>query len=320
MRGSLQIPSTFGDVSGGVNGRPFEGDHGWSKWYLSAFKQFEWNPFSVLLYWPSKQAIEADPADVQPSRGLIAGRRPVEYDDSLRNEKVLVMPTRDDLRYLGPAAGMAAFQGGEFGEMAQASRRFQRDALHWHPNSFEVAAIVIAQLGGAFSYASMHIRRGDLQYETSKTDAATTMRNIAALVPSVPGSPKPAIYMATDENDHAFFDALHEKYTIYQFRDFFEGAGGNVLKRYAKEHGIDRRRVGQIEMIICAAGSRFIGSESSTFSAEISKLHGYLGAPDTNMYYHTKKMRPKPAGKVARKERVAGQTYMVENAIQWEEV
>merc|ERR1712196_400934 len=123
----------------------------------------------------------------------------------------------------------------------------------------------------------MHIRRGDLQYDDAKTDAATTVRNIRNLVP--PGS---LIYLATDETDHDFFDVLHQKYEIAQFRDFFQHEYDYILKKYARKHGIDRRRVGQIEMIICAAGKLFISSASSTFSAGIQKLHGYIGADDTN--------------------------------------
>ena len=80
----------------------------------------------------------------------------------------------------------------------------------------QIAAHVISQLGGVFAYHSMHIRRGDLQYDDAKTDAATTVRNIRNLVP--PGS---LIYLATDETDHDFFDVLHQQYKIAQFRDFF---------------------------------------------------------------------------------------------------
>lgn len=251
-----------------------------------------------------------------------AHRLITEYTDREAREKVLLLRDDDgragpsDSRFLGAVAGFVAFEGGEFGERAKAARRVLRDALHWHPTTFEVAARVIAQLGGLFAYSSIHIRRGDIQYEDAKTDAATTIKNIKGLIPL--GS---VLYIATDETDHGFFDALHKAYKVYQFRDFFRGEGGHVLSRYAKKHGIDRRKVGQIETVICAAAEVFVSSQSSTFSGAIQKLHGYLGAKDTNVYHHTHRGEKLASReKRARKQRVAGTEYMTENPIQWEEV
>ena len=94
-----------------------------------------------------------------------------------------------------------------------------------------------------------------------------------------------------------------------------------ILKKYARKHGIDRRRVGQVEMIICAAGKLFISSASSTFSAGIQKHHGYIGADDTNVYHHTHTNEKLGSHKKrARMERVQGNEYMSENPIQWEDV
>ena len=93
-----------------------------------------------------------------------------------------------------------------------------------------------------------------------------------------------------------------------------------MLKTYSKKHGIDRRMLGQIEMLICAAGDVFVGSRSSTFSGGIFRLHGYLGAKDSNLYHHTDNESPRETTPQARNHRVHGQDYMDENPILWEEV
>lgn len=47
-----------------------------------------------------------------------------------------------------------------------------------------------------------------------------------------------------------------------------QGEGGHVLSRYAKKHGIDRRKVGQIETVICAAAEVFISVICKGFTSD----------------------------------------------------
>ena len=52
---------------------------------------------------------------------------------------------------------------------------------------------------------------------------------------------------------------------------------------------------GMVEQLVCAAGRRFAGTPSSTFTSYIFRLRGYMaegmprGAPDPTCFFHTSK-------------------------------
>ena len=148
-----------------------------------------------------------------------------------------------------------------------------RDNVHFVDEVFEVAAQAIALLG-ATRYSALHVRRNDLQYTQSWVSAEQTLQNIRPLL--LPGE---TLYLATDETNHSFFDAFRQEHRVVQFADLFEhGPLRHVV--------VPPKLIGCIEQVICTLGRRFVGTQYSTFSSYITRLRGYIHAPDTLIYDH----------------------------------
>ena len=64
-------------------------------------------------------------------------------------------------------------------------------------------------------------------------------------------------------------------------------AGGKHEAVLKSEGEIPTKFVGQIEQVICSGGRIFIATPSSTFSGFVPRLRGYMGVPDTAVYYNT---------------------------------
>ena len=82
------------------------------------------------------------------------------------------------------------------------------------------------------------------------------------------------LYLATDETAPDFFKAFNNNYTVHTLRsitkqhpEIFKFVG-SVQKLHKLE--------GMIEQAICAAGRRFFGTPSSTYSSYIFRLRGYM--------------------------------------------
>ena len=71
-----------------------------------------------------------------------------------------------------------------------------------------------------------------------------------------------------------------------------------------------------MEQLICAAGRAFVATEHSTFSGFIPRLRGYMGAPDTQIYFNTYRY----FGPSDDHAEIEGQNYMREFPALWEEV
>lgn len=281
-----------------------------------------------MLYWPSKEALQELDSLPSPSRPA------VEYTDNERNSMVISFPScsagdsgRDQKwRYLQQAANFVivprsradALTGttvdvsngltmDKFGREkanihANSLHSFLRDHIRLTPNVFNVAARVIAHqvLGGGvpFQFAALHIRRNDLQYKNSFTTAANTLENIRALLR--PGEP---VYIATDEVSVGFFQPIQDEFGVVQWKDFFntdgtsDGSNKFSLDLSFLEGGhVSRKVEGLTEMVICSMARVFIGTPSSTFTAYIRRLRGYIKAPDTTAYDHTRKYNePNPS-------------------------
>lgn len=174
---------------------------------------------------------------------------------------------------------------------------------------FAAAAKIVAFLGFQ-QFASMQIRRNDLQYKTSFTSASKSLAAVDGLLDD-----GEAIYLATDEIERDFFDIFEKRgHITYRYADFFTDRGGNVLKGDAA--ATDPKLIGLIEQIVCACGRVFIGTEMSTFTGYILRLRGHIGVRNLNRYYHTKG----PYGKESSGEKpsTTGSCYTCEFPIMWE--
>jgi len=160
-------------------------------------------------------------------------------------------------RYLNPPASAVLF--GEQ-RMDVAAHRLLRDGVHYRAELFEVAARIVRKMG-LFRYAAMHVRRNELQYKQEFVGSAQMLANAKALL--VEGE---AIYLATDEQDKSFFDAMRQGgHKVFFLSDFPE-----------EVKGVDKHKLGIVEQIICAGGRIFFGTGHSTFSSFIYRLRGYM--------------------------------------------
>uniref|UniRef100_A0A7S1U264 O-fucosyltransferase family protein n=1 Tax=Phaeomonas parva TaxID=124430 RepID=A0A7S1U264_9STRA len=158
-------------------------------------------------------------------------------------------------------------------------RRYTRDGLRYRDEIICASARAVAhlkELGGG-SYASYHIRRGDLQYAVVKIPAEEIVENIRDVVPA--GIPA---YVGTDERDKSFFDKLKAFHggQLYFLDDLIEEAGSDFE--------LSPNYYGMMEQLLCAGGSTFVGTHFSTFSGYIARLRGYRKWPSKSNYYPTK--------------------------------
>ena len=285
------------------------------------------DPLSHVLGWPSVAAAR-DGASPPPSALFVDNREWVELTPALRDAPALYFPMwYPNYRCLGQVAAMVAFGDGSTGlpagvqgGMAAAAHGVLKRGVRYGDLVWRVAAAVIAQLGGLFAYSSMHVRRNDLQYKEVFISANVMMRNVGALF-----RPNEPLYVATDEGDAAFFDAVRKGHTVYRWHDFLSDRGGRAVQRAAAALGlaggaVPDKVVGLVEQVICAGGRAFVGTEHSTYSAYIARLRGYIGAPDQGFYKATARYGKScdPAGGQPSCGRpVQGQEYKYEFDVMW---
>lgn len=70
--------------------------------------------------------------------------------------------------------------------------------------------------------------------------------------------------------------------------------------------------------VICSGGRIFFGTRSSTFSAYITRMRGYIDAPDKNSYLHNNVHSGDPEKDKKRVGGMSGNTYMIEFPSMWE--
>lgn len=108
-------------------------------------------------------------------------------------------------------------------------------------------------------FDSMHIRRGDLQYEEVKVDAVELYE--ASKKELIEGG---TVYVATDEKNRDFFKPLEEHYDLCFLDDFkhlFEGLNTNMY--------------GMLDQLVASRGRVFYGTYLSTFTGFINRMRGY---------------------------------------------
>jgi hypothetical protein len=149
------------------------------------------------------------------------------------------------------------------------SKRLIRDQVKFRPEILAAADCIVAALG---SYNAMHVRRGDFieQFPESNLDAREILKNVIQHVPT-----KTKLYIATDERDRRFFSHFRKQYELCFLDDF----------RSLIPEDMPSTSVACVEQVICAAASVFVGTRLSTFSGYITRLRGYYGAADQQIYF-----------------------------------
>jgi len=155
-------------------------------------------------------------------------------------------------------------------------KRFVRDFIHYHENIFCAAGKVVQLLQdegrqrgfevdeeGAGGYSAWHVRRGDLQYKEVIISAEEWYENTAKLWLT-----KEILYIATDEQNRAFFDPIAAHHDLRFLSDYIERAG------LAK---LDSSFLGMVETVVASRGRLFVGTWHSTFSGYIIRMRGYYG-------------------------------------------
>jgi hypothetical protein len=267
-----------------------------------------WNaPIDNVLYIPSKKAFDDSGEEAKLGGKFIGNRHPIDLSEAQWTEpKVLHFPSGNELqrknyRFLGQIAALVAFAEPE---PRRVLMQLVRDRIHYLPKTFEMAAKVVAHLG-LFGFSSLHIRRNELQYKDVFISMEKLAENVEGLF--MPGE---IIYVATDQSNEHFLDALRKTHEVYVWKDFFGPKGNNILTDLDIPGGI----IGQIEQVICAGGRSHAGTDFSTFSGFIPRLRAYMDAPDKGIYLNTRKQfRPWNT-----KPELEGDDYFHENPKTWE--
>ncbi|KAL1520402.1 hypothetical protein AB1Y20_021988 [Prymnesium parvum] len=261
--------------------------------------------------WPSVRHVEAAAARDASLRRAVAARQGVEYSGALVHAPLLDLPScrrdrSDAYRYLGQMAH--AVVAAPPSRVGADVRQVLRDGVRYVDAVWQVATRVVAYLG-AFGYSALHVRRNDLQYKHVFVAANQTLSNVAPLLRE-----GEVLYLATDESDPTFFDVWRRRHPqIYRWADLFGEATGGLLRGVA----VDRKLIGCIEQAICAMGRRFIGTQHSTFSGYITRLRGFIGAPDTLIYHHNRPWSASHARNEQMQPAHDGRNYMDEDPVMW---
>jgi len=163
-------------------------------------------------------------------------------------------------------------------------KRFVRDFLHYHDAIFCAAGKIVKALQaecakrgfnpdaeGAGGYSALHIRRGDFQYKRVKLPASEWYDNTKEVWKS-----KEILYIATDERNKTWFDAIAAHHDVRFLDDYWDMAGmGRLDPNYA----------GMVDTIVASRGRAFAGTWFSTFSGYINRMRGYHGMTMKDSWY-----------------------------------
>jgi len=280
----------------------------WKAYLFNNFGGQAWTPLKNVILDPSVQEYMRNPHGNKKD-DLMKGKRPIDFGQDLLSKTVIHFPSchgphgdQGDYRFLGQISNAVLFADRtkeiEF-------KRFWKNFIHYPPQVFEAASHMIARMG-LFSYTAIHIRRNDLQYKEVFQNAQATLRNIDAFL--YPGE---TLYVATDETNDGFFDALREKHKVYQWKDVVDAAKGI---QYSE------KVINIIEQTICTGGRLFFGTQKSTFSSYIFRMRGYVGAPDTNEYWHNIHYTGIDYVDKFAQPKVTGSNYMMEDPGMWKDL
>eukprot|EP01062_Namystynia_karyoxenos_P029061 TRINITY_DN21907_c0_g1_i1.p1 TRINITY_DN21907_c0_g1~~TRINITY_DN21907_c0_g1_i1.p1 ORF type:complete len:817 (+),score=105.89 TRINITY_DN21907_c0_g1_i1:100-2550(+) len=205
-------------------------------------------------------------------RSLGSGhRRVVQYTSDLQNTKVV--------HFSGDTVGRTLTHFYTWIVHADRARddfakRFVRDWLHYDPELFCKARDLLSLLMLEGEFSSMHVRRGELQFEEVKLEASKLLQQTRGHLKS-----GETIYISTDEKDINFFRPFVDAgYKVRTLRDYYERAGlGKINQNW----------MGMIESIVASQGRTFTGTYMSTFTAYIYRLRLYYGKALGTNWYHS---------------------------------
>lgn len=313
MSSELSIDSKFAE-----NGYFDGGMKDWRKYLNGKADKMDtnmaWGPLAHILNWPSIEAVQN--GDHKPDRMFISNRDNIEYTEREQNLAWIHFPSCDkgdpgtsrDYRYLGQVASFVWFDSREKSDDLM---RMMRDHIHLREEVMFYASYIVQKLG-AFQYAALHIRRNELQYKESFIAAQDSLAHVKPLL-----KPNEILYIATDEKDPKFFEAIEKEYTVYKWKDFVEPGGKMYLGDDIK---MPRKYEGVIEMAVCGMGRIFFGTDTSTFTSYITRLRGYFDAPDTSTYHHNEQWTGDLKKDSMKHHKQWGQTYMDEFPEMWENI
>ena len=295
----LGIPDQFQHevFAGGDEAANSRSRNDWREWLLNNTQVVPWNPYDKLICLPDIVSV-AETAELTDD--YIDGRQFVEFSPAMLSAPVIHFPSNDEYRSLGPVATMLVAKDQN---LLVACRGLLKHHVRFCPEIFAKAGEFIALLGQN-NYDAIHVRRNDFQYEETQLNANTILENIEPLL-----NPERPLYIATDETDGAFFEAISRRYEVIRWLDLLKSAGDNIDVPFGW--------IGPIEQIICAGAHRFIGTDLSTFSAYINRIRGYVEAHDMDCYYHS--VNYSDTDSVRRSRKILGREYLRENPLFWTE-
>ena len=159
------------------------------------------------------------------------------------------------------------------------AKRLVRDGMRYKDSIIFAAATIVrrvrdvaARTGGSF--ASAHVRRGNLKHSDQISNARTFEAIVDATQSKVAGTGRP-LYLATDVRNEFFFAPLHQAgLTIFTLSNFTDVLAAHGLR--TELHG------GMVEQLVAAQSEEFVGTDTSTTTSYIVRLRGYLGRGETS--------------------------------------
>lgn len=133
-------------------------------------------------------------------------------------------------------------------------------AMRYKAVYFYIAKDVSKKIG---KYNALHIRRNDFSSQFgTQIEIINTGEKLLDQINKFENFKGLPLYIATDESDNNFFNALKDKYDLYFYDDF--GFDLTPLEKAI------------VEQIICSNAEFFIGTKPSTYSARINRMRGEI--------------------------------------------
>lgn len=220
-------------------------------------------------------------------KSFCGDREVVFYDQAIEDEPLIHFPTNQNSHRL--LIHFYVFFHFTDANIDNHFKRYIRDFLHYHDKIYCIAGKIVLALqeetkgmslyqnqideegGGGFS--SMHVRRGDFQWEKVRIKAEEWYENTKDLFEDQ----KELIYIATDERNKTFFNPLRDHYQLRFLDDYWDMVDSDIDPNY----------MGMVDTIVASRGNTFVGTWFSSFSGYINRMRGYHGMPMKKSFYGT---------------------------------